>query len=66
MRCVEGRSIREIHRLTGWHRDTIRSALESGEPPSYERPARPSKLDPFKGEIHSQLAATPHGLEATA
>lgn len=59
MRFVEGRSIRQIHRLTGYHRETIRSALASGEPPSYERPAGPSKLDPFKGEIHSRLDEDP-------
>ncbi len=47
MRFVEGRSIREIHRLTGYHRATIRLALDSAEPPRYERPARRSKLDPF-------------------
>jgi hypothetical protein len=59
MRFVEGRSIRQIHRLTGYHRATIRSALESGEPPSYERPARRSKLDPFKAEIHTRLDDEP-------
>lgn len=59
MKFVEGRSIREIHRLTGYHRDTIRSALESDEPPRYERQPRPSKLDPFKGEIHAQLRDDP-------
>ena len=59
MRLVEGRSIRQIHRLTGYHRETIRSALQSAEPPRYERPGRPSKLDPFKGEIHSRLEEDP-------
>ncbi|MGH2992229.1 MAG: IS21 family transposase [Solirubrobacterales bacterium] len=59
MKFVEGCSIREIHRLTGYHRDTIRSALESDEPPRYERQPRPSKLDPFKGEIHAQLRDDP-------
>ena len=59
LRLVEGRSIRQIHRLTGFHRETIRSALASAEPPHYERPGRPSKLDPFKGEIHSRLEEDP-------
>ena len=46
---VEGLSQREIHRRTGIHRDTIRRALASAEPPSYgPRPPRPSKLDPFR------------------
>ncbi len=59
MHLVEGRSIRQVHRLTGYHRETIRSALASAEPPRYERPRRPSKLDPFKDEIHSRLEDDP-------
>lgn len=59
MKFVEGRSVREIHRLTGYHRDTIRSALERDEPPRYRRGPGPSKLDPFKGEIHAQLSDDP-------
>jgi transposase len=31
--------------------------LRSQEPPRYRRPARPSKLDPFKEEIHELLRA---------
>jgi DNA invertase Pin-like site-specific DNA recombinase len=34
MANVERRTQREIHRLTGIHRDTIRRALASSEPPS--------------------------------
>ena len=34
---VRGLSIREIHRRTGLHRDTIRNALASDEPPRYWR-----------------------------
>jgi transposase len=44
-------SQREIHRRTGLHRDTIRRALASEDPPTYSRPAKGSKLDPFKSEI---------------
>jgi hypothetical protein len=44
--------IREIHRRTGLHRDTIRSALASDEAPRYSRAPSGSKLDPFKDEIH--------------
>ena len=54
MRFVEQRSIRQIHRLTGYHRDTIRAALESEEPPRSPRPTRASKLDPCKHEIHTR------------
>jgi transposase len=53
-------SQREIHRRTGVHRDTIRRALASPEPPSYgPRSKRPSKLDPFLGAIEELLADEP-------
>jgi transposase len=56
---VRGLSIREIHRRTGLHRDTIRSALVSDAPPRYSRAPSGSKLDPFKDEIHRLLRADP-------
>jgi transposase len=56
---VRGLSIREIHRRTGLHRDTVRRAIESEVPPRYQRPAKGSKLDPFKEEIHRLLQADP-------
>ena len=59
MRAVERLSIKEIARRTGHSRNTIRSALRSAEPPGYgPRPARPSKLDPFKAQIHELLRAS--------
>ena len=48
-------SIKEIVRRTGLSRNTVRRALRSGEPPRYRRPPRPSKLDPFREEIHRLL-----------
>jgi transposase len=58
MRSVERLSIKEIARRTGHSRNTIRAALRSPGPPSYgPRPARPSKLDPFKAQIHQLLRA---------
>jgi transposase len=51
--------IKEIARRTGRDRNTIRRALRSERPPGYSRPARPSKLDPFKEEIHRLLGAEP-------
>ena len=48
-------SIKEIVRRTGHSRNTVRRALRSGEPPRYRRPPRPSKLDPFREEIHRLL-----------
>ena len=60
MANVERRSQREIHRRTGIHRDTIRRALASPEPPSYgPRPRRPSKLDPYLAEIERLLEDEP-------
>ena len=56
MSNVEGLSQREIRRRTGVHRDTIRRALASPEPPSYgPRPKPPSKLDPFRADIEELL-----------
>jgi transposase len=52
-------SIHEIHRRTGLHRETIRRALRSDEPPAYRRAPAGSKLDLFKDEIHRLLQADP-------
>ena len=60
VRHVVGLSQREIHRRTGIHRDTIRRALASPQPPSYgPRPRRASKLDPYLVEIERLLADEP-------
>ena len=55
MYFVKRLSIKEIVRRTGHGRNTIRRALRSGEVPRYRRPPRPSKLDPFREEIHRLL-----------
>ena len=47
--------IKELARRYGIDRNTVRRALRSDRPPRYERPPRPSKLDPFKDEIHRLL-----------
>jgi hypothetical protein len=59
MKEVEGLSIHEIVRRTGHDRNTVRRALRREGPPRYERPPRPSKLDPFKGEIERLLQDDP-------
>jgi transposase len=60
MKHVEGLSQREIRRRTGLHRDTIRRALHSDEPPRYRpRPKRPSKLEPFLLTIEELLVDEP-------
>jgi transposase len=59
MHFVAGLSIKEIARRTGRDRNTVRRALRSSEPPAYRRASRPSKLDPFKEEIHRLLGEDP-------
>lgn len=59
MKEVEGLSIHEIVRRTGHDRNTVRRALRREGPPRYQRPSRPSKLDPFKDEIRRLLQADP-------
>jgi len=56
---VRGVSIKELVRRTGLARNTIRSALRSEAPPGFRCPERPSKLDPFKDEIHELLRGDP-------
>jgi transposase len=56
---VRGLSMREIHRRTGLHRDTISRAIHSDAPPVYRRAPAGSKLDPFKDEIHRLLKEDP-------
>jgi len=56
---VRGLSMREIHRRTGLHRDTISRAIHSDAPPAYRRAPSGSKLDPFRDEIHRLLGADP-------
>jgi hypothetical protein len=56
---VRGVSINELVRRTGLARNTIRTALRSSEPPVFRCPERPSKLDPFKDEIHRLLSDDP-------
>lgn len=52
-------TIKELARRYGVDRNTVRRALRSDRPPRYERPPRPSKLDPFKDEIHRLLRKDP-------
>jgi transposase len=56
---VRGVSIRELMRRTGLARNTVRAALRSDVPPGFRCPERPSKLDPFKDEIHELLRGDP-------
>jgi transposase len=56
---VRGVGIKELARRYGIDRNTVRRALRADEPPRYERASRPSKLEPFKEEIHELLRAEP-------
>lgn len=56
---VEKLSKREISRRTGRHRATITRAIESADPPNYQRPKTASKLEPFKDEIRRLLVDDP-------
>jgi transposase len=56
---VEGRSQREVARLTGLARDTVAKAVASETPPRYMRASAGSKLDPFKDWIGERLREDP-------
>ncbi len=59
MHEVQGLSIHEIGRRTGHDRNTVRRAIRRDDPPVYQRPPRPSKLDPHKPKIHELLGDDP-------
>ncbi len=50
---VEGKSIREVSREYGLHRDTVRKMLAYSVPPGYRRqtPPKMPKLEPYTGVI---------------
>jgi transposase len=56
---VAGKSIKRLVRETGWSKNTIRRALRSETPPSYQRAPRQRILEPFKPEIHRLLRDDP-------
>ncbi len=62
----QGKSIREISRITGLSRNTVRKYLRSAADPQYrQRDKRPEKLDPFKVFLEERCkAALPHRLPA--
>ena len=72
-RCMEirilskqGKSIKEICRLTGHSRNTVRRYLRSPEMPAYQRPSRGSILDPYKAYIGEWVEANrPHRMPST-
>ncbi len=63
----QGKGIKEICRLTGHSRNTVRKYLRSDLSPEYgPRAARGSKLDPYKDYLRDRVeAAHPNRLPAT-
>jgi len=55
----EGLSIKQIARQMGVARNTVRSALRTDSPPSYERAPKGSIVDAVEPEIRRLLMATP-------
>jgi transposase len=56
---VRGVGVRELARRFGVSRNTVRVALRSDRAPAFRCPARPSRLDSFKEEIHELLRRDP-------
>jgi transposase len=62
----QGKSIRDIARMLGVSRNTVRRDVRSEGLPRYEREARPSKLDDYKQYIAERVkAAAPEWIPAT-
>src|ERR1700751_3762617 len=62
-----GAGIRELARVTGWSRNTVRRYLREGEATAVRKPApkRAEKLDPFKAYIVDRVkAAAPDRIPA--
>lgn len=55
----QGLGIKAISRRLHISRNAIRRAIRKAGPPVYERPVRPSKLDPFKDYLSQRLADFP-------
>ena len=56
---AEGMPIREIARVMGVSRNTVRAALASDGPPKYERPPAGSVVDAAEPRIRELLRAYP-------
>jgi len=56
---VDGVSLKRLAKESGLSRNTVRRAIRADSPPSYKRPRRPSKLDPFREQINALLKGDP-------
>ena len=65
---VDGMSIREISRVFGLHRDTVRKILAYSAPPGYRRqtPPRRPKPEPFTGVIDANPGRRPQASQEAA
>ncbi|MCG2739078.1 MAG: IS630 family transposase [Syntrophaceae bacterium] len=59
----QGHSVRNIRKLYGYSRNTIRKVLNIKIPPSFKTPFRPSKLDEYKGFVKDKFNNTIKGLQ---
>src|SRR5437667_8346506 len=59
LRFAEGVAIKEIARRLGLARNTVRAAVRSSEPPTFQRAPRPSAVDAAEPRIRQLLAETP-------
>jgi transposase len=53
--CQQGHSIREVARLTGLSRNTLRRALRQKSQQPFQAPERKSKLDDFKSYVQNRF-----------
>jgi transposase len=54
---AEGLGVKSIVKRLGLARNTVRTAVRSGDPPAYRRPRRPSAVDPVEPQIRDLLRA---------
>jgi transposase len=59
MLANQGHSARAIARMTGYSRNTVAKLLRQAAPEPFQRPPRPSKLDPFKPYLRQRAQECP-------
>jgi transposase len=59
LRLAEGVPIKEIARRLGVARNTVRAALTSDRPPTYQRALRGSVVDPYEPQVRALLKEWP-------
>jgi transposase len=56
---AEKQGVKTIAREMGIARNTVRDAIRSEGPPKYQRPKRPSAVEPFEQQIRDLLSSCP-------